>query len=298
MAKACGVGRRTIFRDLETLREAGVPLEFDAAAQRYSIACGFFVPTADLTAEETLSIMTLADAYAQQRRNLPFYLSVQSAAAKLERNLPPPVRQKLRKTTRAVRIRPNRVVALTDKTTVYERFVEAIEKRQVAQVEYESLTEWERISTKLRPYQLLFSQHSWYVIGHSSLHRDVRTFNLAQTSSVTLLSQRFTLPRGFDLERHLGNAWHLISDAGSDSRVVLRFSSLVARNVAEVTWHKTQRTKSLADGSLEFHATVSGLNEIAWWILGYGDQVEVLQPVKLRRLVGQRARNMAAMYKE
>jgi proteasome accessory factor B len=70
----------------------------------------------------------------------------------------------------------------------------------------------------------------------------------------------------------------------------------VAGNVAEVMWHKTQRTKLMSDGSLDFRVTVSGLNEIAWWILGYGDQAEVLQPVKLRRLVAQRAQNMAAMY--
>jgi predicted DNA-binding transcriptional regulator YafY len=46
----------------------------------------------------------------------------------------------------------------------------------------------------------------------------------------------------------------------------------------------------------EFRATVSGLNEIAWWILSYIDQAEVLQPVKLRRLVAQRAQNMTAIY--
>ena len=50
------------------------------------------------------------------------------------------------------------------------------------------------------------------------------------------------------------------------------------------------------DGSLLFRARVSGLNEIVWWILGYGDQAEVMQPAKLRRLVAKRAKNMAAIY--
>jgi len=289
------VGRRTIFRDLETLREAGVPLAFDDRAQRYSVSSTYLVPSTDLTTEETLAIVAFAEAFAEQRRKLPIYLSMQSAAEKLQRNLSSPARRRLGRAARAIRIRPNRVVNLADKSTVYQRFVDAMEKRRVVQVEYQSLTEWELISTKLRPYQLLFSQHSWYVIGYSSLHRDVRTFNLARIQNVSLLRQRYARAR-FDFDRYLGNAWHLIPDASRDSRVVLKFSSLVARNVAEVNWHKTQRTKLLADGSLEFTASVSGLNEIAWWILGYGDQVEVLQPAKLRRLVGQRARNMAAMY--
>ena len=42
--------------------------------------------------------------------------------------------------------------------------------------------------------------------------------------------------------------------------------------------------------------TVSGLNEISWWILGYGDQAEVLKPPELRRLIAQRVDKMATMY--
>jgi len=32
---------------------------------------------------------------------------------------------------------------------------------------------------------------------------------------------------------------------------------------------------------------VDGLNEITWWILGYGDQVEVLAPKALRQRIAQ-----------
>jgi len=78
--------------------------------------------------------------------------------------------------------------------------------------------------------------------------------------------------------------------------VAIRFSKMVARNVAEVAWHKTQQTEFLPDGTLEFRATVSGLNEISWWVLGYGDQAEVLKPPGLRRLVAERAARTAEQY--
>jgi proteasome accessory factor B len=44
--------------------------------------------------------------------------------------------------------------------------------------------------------------------------------------------------------------------------------------------------------------TVSGLQEISWWILGYGDQAEVLKPPELRRLVAGHAARMLERYKE
>jgi predicted DNA-binding transcriptional regulator YafY len=37
---------------------------------------------------------------------------------------------------------------------------------------------------------------------------------------------------------------------------------------------------------------VDGIGEISWWILGYGDQVQVLAPKALRKRVLEMAKNM------
>jgi len=96
----------------------------------------------------------------------------------------------------------------------------------------------------------------------------------------------------------LRNAWHMIPEPGPDQHVVIRFEKLVARNVAEVSWHKTQKLVWRKDGRLDFHVKVSGIHEIAWWILGYGDQAEVLRPIELRRLIAARAREMVKRYRD
>lgn len=295
LAKAFAVRPRTIFRDLETLRAAGVPLTYDMAAQRYSIPRGTFGPPADLTAAEALSLWALANSGAHQS-SLPFGDSSRSAIAKLERSLPRDERQKFRRTVKALHFLPDKAASLAGRSALYQRLVDAIVTRHAVQIEYASVTEWEKIATKLRPYQLLFCRHSWYVVGRSSLHREVRVFNLARIESLTQLGERFSVPKDFDLEKRLGNAWIMIRETGRDNHIVVKFGSLVAQNVAEVNWHKTQRTKFLPDGSMLFEATVSGLSEVAWWILGYGDQAEVLRPAKLRRLIAGRVKRMAAMY--
>ena len=45
-------------------------------------------------------------------------------------------------------------------------------------LQYSSFAEAAEICTRVSPYRLLFSRRSWYVIGRSSLHRAVRTFNV------------------------------------------------------------------------------------------------------------------------
>src|SRR5687768_9101144 len=114
LAKACGVGRRTIFRDLEALRHAGVPLEFDPDDRRFSIPATFFLPPTNFTAQEALSLIALA---AEMGRNhgLPFFDAAYNAALKLETNLPIPLQQQLRRVKRAIKIRVSQIGHLDGK---------------------------------------------------------------------------------------------------------------------------------------------------------------------------------------
>ena len=168
--------------------------------------------------------MALANELGRSDR-LPFYDAAHTAARKLEGSLPPALREELRQITRAIRIQPTPVSPLAAKEEIYQQLVDARTKRRVVRIEYDSLTEWERIATKLRPYQLLFCRHSWYVIGRSSLHGEVRTFNLSRISSLETLRFKYTIPRSFSLERHLRNAWQLIPGDGADDHVTVRFQA-------------------------------------------------------------------------
>ena len=295
LAKACGVGRRTIFRDLQTLRDAGVPFEFDAKAHRYCVQQSSLIPPAQFTADEALALVALATEFGRNQ-GLPFYDAADNAALKLERSLPRRCSKECGASHERSRFGPPGPAFSLGRPTFTNNWSPPSRSGVSCKSNTKASPNGRSITTKLRPYQLLFCQHSWYVFGRSSLHREVRIFNLARIESMEMLKERFVVPRTFDLDRHLGNAWHLVPASGRDCHVAVRFKSLVARNVAEVNWHKTQRTKFLPDGSMVFRATVSGLSEIAWWILGYGDQAEVLQPERLRQLIAQRARNMAAMY--
>ncbi len=216
---------------------------------------------------------------------------------KIRRGLPKDVRKTLSKTVQSIEIARAKVGSSSIKAAMYKQLLETIGQRRAVQMEYESLTEWERIETKLYPYRLLFCERTWYVIGHSSCHGEVRNFNVSRILSLEPLAERYSIPKGFSVDRRRKNAWIMNPETGRDSRVVVKFDSMMAHNVAEITWHKTQKTKMMPSGSLIYRATVSGLNEIVWWVLSYGDQAEVIQPLSLRRMVAQRAQNMVDIYK-
>jgi len=291
LAEMLEVSVRTVYRDMKCLTLAQIPFHYDARRMGYKIPATFFLPPVSFTLEEAMAMLVLAGELGG-RGGIPFQQQAVAAALKLESTLPAYLREHVADLAAKIRIRMDKVAITEGKDAIYNLLVQTISRRQRLQLMYGSLYEGRVIRTKLSAYRLLFSRHSWYVIGLSSMHRSVRTFNLRRIQSAEPLAEVYKIPSRFSLSKMLGNAWHLIR--GDDQHTVrLRFAPKVATNVSEVRWHATQQTRRLEDDSLEFTVEVDGIEEIYWWILGYGDQVEVLEPESLRRRVAETAGRVA-----
>ena len=112
------------------------------------------------------------------------------------------------------------------------------------------------------------------------MHDQERTFKVERMLRATPTGQRFDLD-GFDVSQYFGHAWQMIRGEPR-THVQIRFSAKVAGNVEEVLWHHTQQTQILPDGSMRFEVDVDGIHEIAWWVLGYGQEAVVEAPAELR----------------
>ncbi len=294
LATELSVSRRTIFRDLDMLYKAGIPCYYNDEKGGYAIDDGVFLPPLNLKLSEALSLLLVAR-LAGSSEGLPLQRQAGQAAFKIESVLPTHIRQHCGLVLNAVsaRFAPQaQHHGLDDVMALLQR---AIQQRRKVSLVYGSLWENKHIETNLSPYHLHFAQRAWYIIGHSALHDAVRTFKLSRITDINLLQQTYLLDKPFSLDEYLGDAWLLIPE-GKLYDVHLRFAPHVAKNVAEVVWHHSQKLTWHRDGSLTFDVKVDGLREISWWILGYGDQVEVLQPQPLRQMIADTIQNMAAIY--
>ena len=291
LVKVLGVSQRTVFRDLQELGAIGVPYYFDNEAGGYRIDPDFFLPSIDLTLQEAMSLLMLIH---KNRGHLPGALkrSALLGGLKIENNLPAEIKRYCAATLEHISIQPGAHSAAGSMDSVFWQLQKALEKKQKVRIEYLSLFEGEKIVTVLCPDHLMFKHRGWYVVGNSSMHKEIRTFKLERIGSLKLLSQYFSRRRTFDVEDYLGSAWSMIPE-GKLYHVKLEFSAKVAKNVSEVQWHRSQKTAFNEDGSLTAEFRVDGLGEISWWALGYGAQVKVLSPAALRKRIAGVAKKMA-----
>lgn len=298
LAVECGVSRRTIFRDLATLQEAGVPVVLDHERQGYTLNSRGRLPLAELSLEEILSLLVVCQNLGDRESGLPFHQGARRAAARILQQLPPHLQARASETVDAlvVRLDAHHEHAQDEAEPRYRLLMEGFIERRSVRIRYRSLFEQQTITTLLSPYRFVYSRRAWYVIGRSSVHRAVRTFHLGRIEGAELVDATYRIPARFSLERHLGLAWHLIREPNEKHEIVIRFAPLVATNVAEIRWHATQTTRWLDDGWLEWRGTVEGLREISWWILGYGKFAEVVSPQRLRDMIAEHAGEMLKQY--
>ncbi len=60
--------------------------------------------------------------------------------------------------------------------------------------------------------------------------------------------------------------------------VRIQFTPDVAYLVKERRWHPSQKTECLKDGSVIVTFTVGGMDELASWVLSWGQGAKVLEP--------------------
>ena len=287
------ISRRTLFRDFTVLKEAGVPVYHDPK-RGYVVRSGFYLPPVNLTVPETLGLMLLAKSAASQR-NRPLTSSALSAIYKLVTTVPEPIRAACSEMMSGVSVDAGASLQGEEESTHYATLQRRVDERRRCNCVYQGPLDAESFETELRPYLLHFAGRAWYVIAYSSLHKAVRTFKLIRFIKIEPGKQTFNRPDGFLASDHLGKAWQIIPE-GREYNVELLFDPRVATNVTEVRWHATQQHEMLSDGRCRMTFTVDGLNEIAWWICGYADQVEVKKPAALRKRVHEMLKRAAERY--
>lgn len=277
-----GISRRTLFRDLKMLEMAGIPYYHDPG-RGYRLAAGFFLPPVNLTVPEALGLMLLGKTAGAQGKR-PLTGAAIAAIHKLVATVPEPIREACLEMMSHVSVDGGAQAAGDQESRYYSELHRCIDEGRSCHLRYKSPVESESFECVLDAYALHFAARAWYVLGRTDVHGEVRVLKLARIESLSPTERRFRRPANFRVEQKLGRAWQMIPE-GKVHKITLEFTPRVATNVREVRWHPSQSVEMLADGGCMVRFEVDGLKEIAWWICGYADQVVVLKPLELRRMV-------------
>ncbi|MEW2548717.1 YafY family protein [Streptomyces sp. NPDC047002] len=195
LAARLGVDERTVRRYAGHLVELGVPVEsLRGRHGGYRIAPGHRMPPLMLTEEEALAVLV---GLGTGEEAPPYATAAASAAAKLRRVLPRPLRKRvdaLRETADFTAVpRP----AALPEAGVLLGLAEAVRERRPVRFAYRD-REGRGSERTVLPYGLVAHRERWYVTGADRAAGGVRVFRADRVTGLGVLPGTFAPPPDFD----------------------------------------------------------------------------------------------------
>ncbi|WP_428925417.1 helix-turn-helix transcriptional regulator [Marinibacterium sp. SX1] len=142
----------------------------------------------------------------------------------------------------------------------------------------------------LEPHGLLLGMRRYLVARPVQGDGQMRRFRLDRIETAEITGQAFARDPEFDLEAFSAlsfGSYHAEAEFGP---VEWRFSPRAAPVARQFLFHPDQQLTDETDGSLTVRFRASGHLEMAWYLYQWGDQVTVVAPKALRRLVAPHRR--------
>lgn len=297
LATEMEVSEKTIRRDLGTLQDAGFPIEAQTGAygrKTYRIAAAAHRPDIGFTFDEALALY-MARGLLQPLAGTLFWEAAQRAFRKIRACIGPAAIDYVQRMSAAFHQTLPGVADYSRHAEIIDTLMIGIEDRRVVAVVYRSQRATEPVTYLVHPYGITYHRSSLYLVGFSEDHDELRHWKVDRIEEAELEKVLFQRPKNFDLQKHFAasfGVWH----GHDDVHVMVRFSPQAARYVREKTWHASQQLEDQTDGGLVAHFRLSDTREVKSWVLSFGAEAEVLEPIELRKELAADVKRLSRKY--
>lgn len=300
LAQAMEVSQRTILRDIDQLSAAGVPLWGERGRQGgFQLRPGWSTSLTGLTEAEAGALLLAG--LPGPATELGLGSAAASARLKMLASLPGEWREQAGQIGERLHIDPLDWYRAPDTPKHLQQMADAVWHSRRVIVVYDS---WRGTSRReLEPLGLVLKAGAWYIAARATGQVPVRIYRLASLLDMQAASGTFRRPRGFDLARQWQEAAARFESELRRVPARLRVSPrgwkwLGNARLQAVECAASALSRASQPGWREVHLPIESIEQGARQMLGFGAEVEVLEPAELRAEVHRLAAQVAALHRK
>lgn len=284
LAEMFEVTPRTIYRDIETIQAAGVPIvTYTGTNGGIGILENYKIDKKFFTKEDMITIMTGLGSISSSVTNS----GLNKVLTKLQSLIP-------EDHTQEIKLKSGQVVI--DLTTWSGnkklqanliKIKEALNQRRYLIFKYLD-GNGKSTERKVEPYQLLWKEEKWYINSYCTMRNDFRLFKLSRISYLKVLDETFSL-REFDMEELRMN-W-------SEKRI-LNIKLLADVSLKEKILERCEEENITYCGKNKMIVEFPFVDDDFGYelLLSFGNKCECLEPIEIREKLIEKIRNMLHIY--
>jgi len=279
IADRFGISLRTVYRDMSTLEQAGVPIIGEAGVG-YSLADGYRLPPIAFTLEEATAFIT-AEKLVETLTDEVNGSNYKSAMYK--------VRAVLRNTdkdylegidSRIEVLKARRPPAMQVSLNPLQIILKAIAESKVLSLDYFSYYRQANTQRCVEPVGVFYLDNYWHLIGWCKQKQDYRDFRFDRMLNVQLINERVVTQHPA-LKDYLAGVYK----ERNLLRVVLLMDKKASLHLGEQKFYHGYIGETEKDGQVEMSFLTLSLEGFARWYMMFGDCASVVEPDSLRERV-------------
>ena len=291
--------KRTIYRDLEALAQAGFPLfpeGEDENNTRWKLEKDTKINQYFALSAKELFALFLARGALTPLQSTPFYQDLEGIFTKLEDKLGQKQIHYLKQLESEMRFEPGPAWGLGINPEILETIRSGCAEGQVIEGLYYSVNSQTEKTRKLGPHYLYYAQGGLYLVAEDLADQKVKVFALPRFKSAIMLDEPYNGKISTPDEFFDGGM--AIYNGTGPEEILIEFDSQVSFFVRERRWHPSQRVVQLEQGKIQVHFELGQTPELVAWILGFGSNARVLKPDSLAKAVTEEALKTASIYQK
>ncbi len=284
LAATFETSKRTIYRDILALCEAGIPV-ISVPGQGYSLMQGFFLPPIRFTADEAAMLLLGGDVMVQNFDS-EYRMAAESASRKIAGVLPESLQDEVEVLRDSIRFIARGALGTADEAERLQQLRRAIIKRQTVRFNYQARygesADDPPLAREADPYALIHVGGTWQLIAYCHLRHDIRSFRLSRMDSLIVSVQYFKRMHDFTMQTYMQGKQEPAQIDTIAVRVLFDDESARwVREGGERHLFFVVAEAETPDGLL-LTLRIRHENEIVQWLLGWGRHIRVLEPQSLR----------------
>lgn len=293
------VNQRTIYRDIEAIQKAGFPL-IDKSSESDPSARWSLVRESKVNGYLSLSMRDLVELYLAKETlissGLPSLTNNGQFFQKIEAKLSNNQRSFLDSLKNDIVITMPSISEADKDTKIFDCIQSACAESHTISIKYQKHPQDPISERTIGPHGLYYSQGSMYLIAEDLKDNKVKTFSIARMKEACMTKELYS-PKNKNMNGFLENSFGIYQGHNSEP-IKLKFSPIVAPFVSERQWHPSQKANWQNDGHLLLEFDLAITPDLLNWVLGFGENVEVLSPNSLKSKIEDQAHKIIKKYQK
>lgn len=287
IADRFNISLRTVYRDIRTLEEAGIPLVGETGIG-YSIMDGYRLPPVMFTVEEATAFLT-AEKLVEKLTDSSTDESYKSAMYKVRSVLRSAEKDYLDTIEQHIEVLNNPYVPKEKNTNnALQPILKSISEKKVLTLNYFANHSQENTSRNIEPVGIFYSGSNWYLIAFCQLRNDYRNFRVDRINQLT------STPLPFKKEHpSLKTYLKQVTKEKELFDVVMLVDKKIVNYFGDQKYYNGFVSQREIKGRIEMTFLTCSLEGFARWYMMFGDRADILNPPELKRLIKKTAESIA-----